>query len=120
MFSSIVVGTDGSATATAAVRQAVDMAKAVGAKVELVSAFTPVPKQRLREERRDAPEDIRWAIDPRREAEASLDDAADVAREAGVEQVMRCLLAEFDLTLSLSGCTSVGELTPEALAAAGR
>ena len=82
MFSSIVVGTDGSATATAAVRQAVDMAKAVGAKVELVSAFAPVPKQRLREERRDAPADIRWAIDPRREVEASLGDAADRARRA--------------------------------------
>ena len=85
MFSSIVVGTDGSATATAAVRQAVDMAKAVGAKLELVSAYATVPKQRLREERRDAPADIRWAIDPRREVEASLGDAADLAREAGVE-----------------------------------
>jgi len=53
MFSSIVVGTDGSATATAAVRQAVDMAKAVGAKLELVSAYAPVPKQRLREQRAD-------------------------------------------------------------------
>ena len=40
--------------------------------------------------------------------------------QAGVEQVLRCLLAEFDLTLSLSGCTSAQELTPEALAAAGR
>ena len=40
--------------------------------------------------------------------------------QAGVEQVLRCLLAEFDLTLSLSGCTSADELTPEALAAAGR
>ena len=40
--------------------------------------------------------------------------------QAGVEQVLRCLLAEFDLTLSLSGCTSVEELTPAALAAAGR
>ena len=40
--------------------------------------------------------------------------------QAGVEQVLRCLLAEFDLTLSLSGCTSAEELTAEALAAAGR
>ena len=84
MFTSIVVGTDGSSTATEAVRQAVDMAKAVGARLELVSAYAPVPEQRLREERRDAPEDIRWAIDPRREVEATLDDAADLARQAGV------------------------------------
>ncbi len=42
MFKSIVVGTDGSDTATQAVRQAVDLAGAVGAKVELVSAYEPV------------------------------------------------------------------------------
>ena len=47
MFRSIVVGTDGSDTATQAVRQAVDLAGAVGAKLELVSAYEPVPSQRL-------------------------------------------------------------------------
>ena len=47
MFKSIVVGTDGSDTATQAVRQAVDLARAVGATLELVSAYEPVPAQRL-------------------------------------------------------------------------
>jgi nucleotide-binding universal stress UspA family protein len=84
MFSSIVVGTDGSSTATQAVREAVDMAKAVGATLELVSAYAPVSEQRLRTEKRDAPKDLQWAINPRREVEASLTDAADIAREAGV------------------------------------
>lgn len=84
MFSTIVVGTDGSDTATQAVREAVDMAKAVGAALELVSAYTPVSEQRLRSERRDAPDDLQWAINPRQEVEASLTDAADIAREAGV------------------------------------
>jgi nucleotide-binding universal stress UspA family protein len=84
MFNSIVVGTDGSDTATQAVRQAVDMASAVGATLELVSAYAPVPEQRLRAERRDAPEDVQWAINPRQEVEASLDAAANIAREAGV------------------------------------
>jgi nucleotide-binding universal stress UspA family protein len=84
MFSSIVVGTDGSDTATQAVRQAVDMAKALGATLELVSAYAPVPEPRLRAERRDAPEDVQWAINPREEVEASLADAADIARQAGV------------------------------------
>ena len=46
MFKSIVVGTDGSGTATVAVREAVDVAKAVGATLELVSAYAPVPEQR--------------------------------------------------------------------------
>lgn len=84
MFNSIVVGTDGSDTATKAVREAVDMASAVGATLELVSAYAPVPEQRLRSDRRDAPEDAQWAINPRQEVETSLADAADVAREAGV------------------------------------
>ena len=42
MFGSIVVGTDGSETATKAVAQAVELAKSVGAKVQLVSAYEPV------------------------------------------------------------------------------
>jgi nucleotide-binding universal stress UspA family protein len=85
MFRSIVVGTDGSDTATQAVRQAVDLARAVGAKLELVSAYEPVPAQRLREERRDAPEDLQWAINPREDVDMTLEAAAAVAREAGVD-----------------------------------
>jgi nucleotide-binding universal stress UspA family protein len=84
MFSSIVVGTDGSDTATQAVRQAVDLALSVGAKLEFVSAYEPVPSQRLREERRTAPEDIQWAINPREDVDATLEAAATVARDAGV------------------------------------
>jgi len=84
MFSSIVVGTDGSDTATQAVRRAVEMASAVDATLELVSAYAPVSEQRLRMERRDAPEDTQWAINPRQEVEVSLANAAGIARQAGV------------------------------------
>ncbi|MGH2853720.1 MAG: universal stress protein [Solirubrobacteraceae bacterium] len=84
MFSSIVVGTDGSDTATQAVRQAVSLAKPAGATLELVSAYAPVRDQQLHQERRDSPEDVQWAIHPRQEVEAHLADAADVARKAGV------------------------------------
>jgi nucleotide-binding universal stress UspA family protein len=84
MFKAIVVGTDGSDTATQAVRQAVELASVVGAKIELVSAYEPVPAKRLREERRDAPEDLQWAISPREDVEATLEAAAEVARTAGL------------------------------------
>jgi nucleotide-binding universal stress UspA family protein len=84
MFSSIVVGTDGSETAGQAVSQAAELARAVGAKLELVSAYEPVPEQRLNEERRQAPEDLQWAISPREDVDATLEAAAAVAREAGV------------------------------------
>ncbi len=80
MFRSIVVGTDGSDTAAKAVSQAVDLAKAVGAKLELVSAYEPVSEQRLNEERRKAPEDVQWAINQREDVDATLDAAEE--REA--------------------------------------
>jgi len=79
-----VAGTDGSETATQAMRQAVDLARAVGAEMELVSAYEPVPAQRLRDERREAPEDLQWAVNPREDVDATLEEAASVAREAGV------------------------------------
>ena len=85
MFKSIVVGTDGSDTATQAVREAVDLASAVGAKLEIVSAYAPVPAGRLNEERRQAPEDVQWAINEREDVDTTLEAAAVVARGAGVE-----------------------------------
>ena len=88
MFRSIVVGTDGSDTATQAVRQAVGLARAVGARLELVSAYEPVPEQRLAEERRNAPADMQWAISPREDVDATLEAAASIAREEGVEVEM--------------------------------
>jgi nucleotide-binding universal stress UspA family protein len=84
MFKSIVVGTDGSDTATQAVREAVDLAKAVGAKIELVSAYEPVSNLRLQDERRDAPEDVQWSINAKEDVEATLSDAAEIAEAAGV------------------------------------
>jgi lactate 2-monooxygenase len=35
--------------------------------------------------------------------------------QAGVEQVLRCLLAELDLTLALSGYTAIAQLDPSSL-----
>ena len=84
MFKSIVVGTDGSETAPQAVRQAAGLAGTLGASLELVSAYEPVPAQRLSQERREAPEDLQWAINPREEVDATLEAAAEIAREAGV------------------------------------
>ena len=85
MFGSIVVGTDGSETAGQAVRQATDLAKAVGAAIYLVSAFEPVGNQRLREERTQVPDDMQWMVNEREDVEATLREAQDKAKEAGVE-----------------------------------
>jgi nucleotide-binding universal stress UspA family protein len=85
MFRSIVVGTDGSDTAQKAVSEAVDLAKSLSAKLWLVSAYEPVPKARLREEARQTPPDLQWMVNPREEVDATLADAADRIREAGIE-----------------------------------
>src|SRR5947208_15840232 len=84
VFKSIVVGTDGSQTATSAVKQAVELASSIKAKIELVSAYEPVPDQRLREERTEVPDDVSWMVNPREDVDATLNEAADMAREAGV------------------------------------
>jgi nucleotide-binding universal stress UspA family protein len=85
MFGSIVVGTDGSETAGEAVRQATELAKAVGAQIHLVSAFEPVGNQRLREERQQVPEDMSWAVNQREDVDATLREAAEQIQEAGVQ-----------------------------------
>ena len=85
MFRSIVVGTDGSHTAGEAVREAIELAKAVGASIELVSAYEPVSNQRLREEARQAPTDLQWSINPREDVDATLSEAAERVEGAGVE-----------------------------------
>ena len=85
MFGSIVVGTDGSETANEAVRQATELAKAIGATVYLVSAFEPVGNQRLREERQQVPEDMSWMVNAREDVNATLRDAEEQLKEQGVQ-----------------------------------
>ena len=84
MFQSIVVGTDGSDTAKKAVSEAVELAKALGASIELVSAYEPVPAHRLREESRAAPDDLQWMVNPREDVDATLREAGEEVEEAGV------------------------------------
>jgi nucleotide-binding universal stress UspA family protein len=85
MFSTIVVGTDGSQTAAEAVRQAVELATAVGGRLEIVCAYEPVPGARLRSESQQAPTDVQWMIGPREDVDATLAEAAALARAAGVD-----------------------------------
>ena len=84
MYSSIVVGTDGSDTAKEAVRQATELAKAVGGSVLLVSAYEPVSEARLRQERRDVPDDVSWMVNPREDVQAVLDEEAERLKGDGV------------------------------------
>jgi nucleotide-binding universal stress UspA family protein len=84
VFRSIVVGTDGSETAAKAVDAAVELAQLSGATLEIVSAYEPVSSQRLREEARQVPPDLQWMINRRADVDATLDQAAERARGAGI------------------------------------
>jgi nucleotide-binding universal stress UspA family protein len=85
MIGSIVVGTDGSDTAKEAVRQATEFAKALDAKLHLVSAYEPIGEGRLREERQQVPDDMQWMVNPREDVDATLKDAGGSIEEAGVQ-----------------------------------
>src|SRR3954466_11307420 len=85
MFQTIVVGTDGSETAGEAAREGIGPAKLRGAWIELVSAYEPVSNQRLREESRQAPEDMQWMVNPREDVEATLSEACERVEGAGVK-----------------------------------
>jgi nucleotide-binding universal stress UspA family protein len=87
MIRSIVVGTDGSETATKAVREAAELAAAIGAGMEIVSAYAPVGTQRLKEEAREVPDDMSWMVTPREDVEAMLREATVVAEGLGVKSV---------------------------------
>jgi nucleotide-binding universal stress UspA family protein len=85
MIGSIVVGTDGSDTAKEAVRQATELAKALGAKIHLVSAYEPIGEGRLREERQQVPDDMQWMVNPREDVNATLNDASEGIQQDGLE-----------------------------------
>ena len=85
LFKLIVVGTDGSETAGEAVRQATELAKTTGAALDIVSAFEPVPQERLREEATEVPGDVAHAVGPAEDVNVTLEAAVGPAKEAGVE-----------------------------------
>jgi nucleotide-binding universal stress UspA family protein len=87
MIASIVVGTDGSETAGKAVHEAGELAVQLGASMEIVSAYEPVGRQRLREEARQVPEDLQWMVSAREDVDATLREAADELKGLGVKEV---------------------------------
>jgi nucleotide-binding universal stress UspA family protein len=83
MGESIVVGTDGSASAQQAVVEAIRLAKALGAELHVVSGYEPLRGARIA----GAPEGAAkvWAPLPDAAVEATLDEAAATARLRDVD-----------------------------------
>src|SRR5437867_1410261 len=82
MYEAIVVGTDGSETATEAVRRAAELARAVDATVHVVSAYEPSALKL--EGARDDPELAHQSIGPAASVEALLEEAAGAVHALGV------------------------------------
>ncbi|HUE26815.1 MAG TPA: universal stress protein [Solirubrobacteraceae bacterium] len=87
VFASIVVGTDGSDTAAKAVRHAIGLALELGSGLKIVSAYEPASDQSLRGEQTQAPRDLQWALSPRADVLALLEQAQAEAADAGVDAV---------------------------------
>ena len=85
MFKRIVVGTDGSETAAQAVAQAIELAKAFGAELSIVSAYAPISGRRVKGEASGAPADVAYEIGPREDVNLILDAAAAEVKAAGIE-----------------------------------
>ena len=86
MFASILVGTDGSETASIAVRHAIGLAVDLRAKLEIVSAYEPTADERLQLERTQVPSDVEWTVNLRADVLELLDRACSEARSAGVAE----------------------------------
>jgi nucleotide-binding universal stress UspA family protein len=81
----VVVGTDGSQTASAAVRQAAELAGATGAELVIVTAY--VPENESPDPKGEAPEEIAWRLTDVGTAEEHADGARQLAHEAGAKKV---------------------------------
>jgi nucleotide-binding universal stress UspA family protein len=87
MFATILVGTDGSDTATTAVRYAIDLARELGARLQVVSAYEPVSDERPRSDTIEVPQDVQWMINPRDDVLELLERARSEAQSVGLEKV---------------------------------
>jgi nucleotide-binding universal stress UspA family protein len=87
VFASVLVGTDGSDTATTAVRYAIDLARELGARLQIVSAYEPVSPHRLRREGVDAPANPGWTVNAREDVLALLEQASSDAHAVGISEV---------------------------------
>ena len=85
-YRNVVVGTDGSETAELAVREAAELARAFGARLTIVTAFTPHPEEEARLQQQ-APEDIRWMITDSASADERAKRGTTIAKDVGVKEV---------------------------------
>lgn len=85
-YHNVIVGTDGSATAELAVRQAAQLAAASSARLVVVSAFQPAETPPANPDR--LPEEIRWMLTDTAQAEGLAAKGRDLAKAEGAGEVV--------------------------------
>src|SRR3954453_9920978 len=86
-YTSIIVGTDGSATAELAVRHAGALALDNKARLVVVTAYEPQGDALLVKEE-GVPDDIRWALTDRNQAEEKARHGKAIASDLGLSKVV--------------------------------
>jgi nucleotide-binding universal stress UspA family protein len=85
MVNTVAVGTDGSDTASKALEFAIDLAKRYGARLVVISSYRPVSETNVFKDQEQAPQEVRWAINPDQEVNEILANAEIHAHAAGLE-----------------------------------
>lgn len=86
IYKNVVVGTDGSATAERAVQHAGALAADHAARLIVVTAYEPQPANVAVQSA--VPDDIRWMLTDRTQADATARKGKTIAGEAGAKQVV--------------------------------
>jgi nucleotide-binding universal stress UspA family protein len=87
-YANVVVGTDGSATAEIAVRHAGKLAADSGARLVVVSAYEAPGSDDPAAKSRSVPDDIKWALTDRSQAEEKAMYGRTLAAEVGATTVV--------------------------------
>src|SRR5262245_15997660 len=87
-YSTVVVGTDGSATAETAVKHAGKLAADHGARLVIVTAYEAEGDEHARARPRNSPQVIKWALTDRHQAEEKARYGKSLAAELGATSVV--------------------------------
>lgn len=85
MFKTIAVATDGTETADKAVDVAIDIAERYGARLLILSVYTPPSDKQLEQARSQLPEEVQWTIHAAGQVDTILRAAVYRARERGLD-----------------------------------
>jgi nucleotide-binding universal stress UspA family protein len=104
-YQNVMVGSDGSVSAELAVKSAAAVAAQHGARLFIVTAYTPRGNETARQSA--VPEDVRWAITDVNQAEDRVRAGLRLAAEAGVASTVTHAIAGSPVDVLLDAAESL-------------